>query len=236
MASPLDPSTPTNLSSPGLGDDEFRAIKQWLVDVFGVPVSPTAVAAAGLLFSSAGLTKLILQNLGGDPAAIGEIGRNGNSLEFYDTAVRKLLHDGHQQLKFKTANEGYAIQSILHNDNALFFPVEINTRYAFELRAWYQPQTTSQTVTLTMAGPAGSTGLWDLVGFVENATYGVMPITGSLGITRTTVASTSVLPLHISGHISVGATAGNLQFQWTGNAGQTMNVFAGSWIKLEKVP
>lgn len=44
MALPLDPTTPSNLSSPGLGDDEIRALKRFLVDVFGFPVSPSAIA------------------------------------------------------------------------------------------------------------------------------------------------------------------------------------------------
>lgn len=42
----LDPTAPTGLDSPRLGDDQFRALKQFLADLFGFPVSPTTISAA----------------------------------------------------------------------------------------------------------------------------------------------------------------------------------------------
>lgn len=230
MASPLDPSTPTNLSSPGLGDDEFRAIKQWLVDVLGVPVSPTAVAAAGMLFSSAGLTKLILQNLGSDTAAIGEIGRNGNVLEFYDTVVRKILHNGHRQLKFKTANEGYAVQNIGHFDSELFLVLEANSRYAFELFVNYAPQVSAQGLNLSMVGGAGVSVNWAAHG--GQLAFTTTKASGNTVTTSSTTGSNTVM---IIGHAFTVGSA-NLHFNWSGTSGQSMNVYEGSWIKAEKLP
>jgi hypothetical protein len=40
MASILDPTQPLGPSGAGRGDDELRALKQYLVDVFGLPVAP----------------------------------------------------------------------------------------------------------------------------------------------------------------------------------------------------
>jgi hypothetical protein len=87
MALPLDPTVPGALGSPGLGDDEIRALKQFLVDVWGFPVSPNAV---GNPVSSVGtdgaLTLLrgpIFSNLG-DPAVTGQLQRNGSVLKFYN--------------------------------------------------------------------------------------------------------------------------------------------------------
>lgn len=238
MAIPLDPSTPAGLGSPGEGDDEIRALKQWLVDVLGVPITPTAVATAGLLFSSGGLVKALFKDGAADPQAVGELVRFGTKLKYFDTDVRVVLNDDHKRLKFKTATEGYATAGVLHNDDTLFFAVSASTRYAFEVRAWYQPQASAQAMTLTMTGPTGSTVLWNVLGFFDsgNPNFASMPVSGASGTTRTALSSTSILPLQIDGHISVGATPGNIQFQWTGDIGQTMNVLAGSYIKLEKVP
>ena len=49
----IDKSTPAGSASPGLGDDQFRALKLFLQDVFGIPdatnitVSPIDIAAGG---------------------------------------------------------------------------------------------------------------------------------------------------------------------------------------------
>lgn len=239
MATPLDPSSPTNLDSPGQGDDEFRALKQWLVDVLGAPTAPTSITAAGLLFSAAGLTKIILQNLSADPAAAGELARNGSALEFYDTAVRKILHDGHRQLKFKAANEGYAPQSVLHADAELFLPMDASTRYAISLRMYHQAQAAAQGITVSLVGPVGVSGVWNALGYFASdvdayGRFGVL--TKAFGQSVTTFAASGECALWIDGIITTGVTAGNLALWWTGTLGQTMNVKGGSYLKLEKVP
>ena len=50
----IDPAAPADTDSPSLGDDQFRALKQFLVDVLGLPSSPTAVAAAATKMDSTG--------------------------------------------------------------------------------------------------------------------------------------------------------------------------------------
>src|SRR5262245_17390764 len=67
MALPLNPASPANVSSPGLGDDELRALKQWLVDVFGVPVSPSAIAAPIMSVSPGGVVTFTSTSLDAVP-------------------------------------------------------------------------------------------------------------------------------------------------------------------------
>jgi hypothetical protein len=50
----LDPTTPVGTDSPASGDDEFRALKQFIVDVFGTPASPSTVAAAASKMDTTG--------------------------------------------------------------------------------------------------------------------------------------------------------------------------------------
>jgi hypothetical protein len=86
MALPLDPTQPGTLSSPGLGDDEIRALKQFLVDAFGIPVSPNAVATpvssiatnGAFTFSSPPILPLV------SPGVAGQLGRNATLLEHHN--------------------------------------------------------------------------------------------------------------------------------------------------------
>lgn len=50
----IDPSSPAGTDSPALGDDQIRTMKQAMIDIFGLPSSPTAITAAATTISSDG--------------------------------------------------------------------------------------------------------------------------------------------------------------------------------------
>src|SRR4030095_16848047 len=82
MALPLDPTQPGALTSPGLGDDEIRALKQWLPSVWGFPISPNAVATPGSSGATDGTITLLKGPIFpsvGEPGMAGQIQRNVNS-------------------------------------------------------------------------------------------------------------------------------------------------------------
>lgn len=54
----LDPSSPLGTDSPSQGDDQLRAIKQYVVDVFGVP-NNSAVTSAASTVTNAGLVSFL---------------------------------------------------------------------------------------------------------------------------------------------------------------------------------
>lgn len=54
----IDPSTPAGSDSPSLGDDHFRALKTYIIDVFGVP-NNSAVTAAAFSVSTAGVVNVL---------------------------------------------------------------------------------------------------------------------------------------------------------------------------------
>ena len=56
----LDPTAPAGTDTPRSGDDQIRALKQLLADLFGLPVAPTAISAAIGSTTSGG--KLTLSN------------------------------------------------------------------------------------------------------------------------------------------------------------------------------
>jgi hypothetical protein len=51
----INPATPAGTDSPAQGDDQFRALKQAILDIFGIPADPTSITASGLTISAAGV-------------------------------------------------------------------------------------------------------------------------------------------------------------------------------------
>src|SRR5688572_25345631 len=92
MALLIDPAAPAAGDAVGDGDDQIRALKQALIDILGLP-SATTIGAALFAATAAGLTKVKLQTLGADVSALGEIGRNGDTLQYHDgTTIRHLFY------------------------------------------------------------------------------------------------------------------------------------------------
>lgn len=87
----INPTTPVGGSTPALGDDEIRALKLAICDIFGVPVDPVAIAAAGFLFVAAGLKSIILQDAAANPPATGVLQRNGLLLKYHDGSAVQTL-------------------------------------------------------------------------------------------------------------------------------------------------
>ena len=71
-------------------DNEAGNIEQAIADILGIPVD-TNITKALFAVVAGGLNKVILQDLAGDPAAAGELARNG---------TRLLLHDGNAARMF----------------------------------------------------------------------------------------------------------------------------------------
>ncbi len=82
-----NPSSPASSDSPRLGDDQIRALKLAISDLFGLPVSPSTIAAAIGSTSTAG--KLTLTNALWNADAIG-VAYGGTGLTSY--AVGDLIY------------------------------------------------------------------------------------------------------------------------------------------------
>jgi hypothetical protein len=87
----IDPNTPLVTDQVGQGDDQIRAFKLAVTDIFGIPVA-TNVNNAYLSGSASGLLSAIFQNAGANPAIPGQLQRNAGNLLWHDgTAARTLL-------------------------------------------------------------------------------------------------------------------------------------------------
>ena len=84
MAAPLDPNVPANGDSPFFGAAEIRALKQFLIDVWGIPPAPGQIttpigstSTGGVFSPSSGF---ILPDV--VPSVLGQLGRSGASAQF----------------------------------------------------------------------------------------------------------------------------------------------------------
>lgn len=131
----------------------------------------------------------------------------------------------------RTANEDYASSAVMHNDSLLLFPAATNTIYRVRIEAFYL--STVATVKAGIALPAGAT----MVGEISNDTTGAnlngtgggvsrgMFIEGTVNAAApVTAASPNYKKISLYATIVMGATAGNVAFQWaqtSGNASPT---------------
>lgn len=153
----IDPAAPAGADALSGGANQIRALKQFLVDVFGLPTSPTAIQAALMAATTNGLTKLILQNLGGDPSAAGEFGHSADILKYHDGSAAQQLFFG--KIARKTAPQNPATTT-LTDDTDLFVPMGANEvwRATFDVHFTSAP---ANGFKCAVAAPSGATGQWD---------------------------------------------------------------------------
>lgn len=94
MALLINSAAPAGSDSPALGDDQIRAFKLAIQDIFGVP-NNTSITNAVALINSTGLQYLKFNDQVGSPAASGRLSQNGVNLEFHNgTAAGRLFYAG----------------------------------------------------------------------------------------------------------------------------------------------
>lgn len=85
-----DAATPPGSASPSLGDDQFRALKLFLEDVFGIPDN-TSITVAATAIVAGGLDEVIFRNAAANASATRRLRANSTYLTFHDgTAARRI--------------------------------------------------------------------------------------------------------------------------------------------------
>lgn len=134
----------------------------------------------------------------------------------------------------KTADETVNNSATLQNDDELVLALEANTRYILEGFVKAQDDGTgglkyafSVPTGATIEGISDTSPRWWAGGGNTMADFTVAVGSG--------IGSADSAQM-IRAHISVGATAGNLQFQWAQNSAQVsdLRVEAGSWLMVVK--
>ncbi len=130
----------------------------------------------------------------------------------------------------KKIDETIASDDTLHDDDELFFALEANKNYYFEL-IWFWVSDPTPDFQLAFSVPTGTTnkkmiGNWKLNNSVQT--------TAVTGASITTTSGTSERTNGIYGYVTTGSTAGNLTFQWAQETSDVANtiVKAGSILKV----
>lgn len=143
----------------------------------------------------------------------------------------------------KTADETVNTSAALQNDDALVLTVVASAKYQLDAYIIYDSGTTPD-FKCAWVGPAGATLNWTVNGLAVGSTA----VSGSVVLANSVIADAGAQSVggagagtqvvaHISGLLTVGVTAGTLQFRWaqaTSDASDT-KVIAGSFLRLTRV-
>ena len=149
---------------------------------------------------------------------------------------RRITVPGSRGLKLKSGDQSVSSSTTLVDCNDLVVPVAANTVYAIDAAIFFTAGTTGD-IKHAFTCPTGATLRWGLIHQKQ--------ADGSTTISALEVASgnpeassgsgASETWARISGRLSVGATAGNLQYQFaqdTSNATNT-TIHEGSWLRVD---
>lgn len=128
------------------------------------------------------------------------------------------------------------------NDAYLVSAVDANTNYAFEVNIFYSALATVD-IKVALTWPTSAVCSWMVVGYEVTGTTFEVNLTSNAylsasGTSQVYGGGFDYPTLQIKGLLRVGATAGNLQFQFansTAGVGNTTTVKQESWMRLEKV-
>lgn len=166
-------------------------------------------------------------NSGADPSGInGAMYYNGTNNKFrcYENGSWHDCSDGFNEIS-KTADQTASLNSAtLQNDNTLLFAMAANTNYVFDMWVPMDVPNASALAKYGFTVPAGAT--IGVIGSSVASSNGVTncSITASAGSCAISL-STSANMIQIRGFVRNGASAGNLQFQFSQN---TANATAGT--------
>jgi len=142
----------------------------------------------------------------------------------------------------KSANESINNSSSMQNDDHLVLAVAANTTYLLDAYLRYEATTTGD-IKAGFSVPTGAAVDWNALCLPGTHSSGT---SGSLSVLARTDAQTAtlggagagtLLVARITGTVTVGGTAGSLQFRWAQQTADVSDsiVYAGSWLRLTPV-
>lgn len=158
----------------------------------------------------------------------------------YDVVNRYFIQ---QHSVIKPADESLLATSTPQNDDHLFVPLLANSQYFIEFFLIYDTRNDAD-LALRFTGPAGCTFDWTHGGLGTSAAATVGPVSrnyrnitniGTIGGPAAALGTPCIIPGE--GRAVTGATAGNLNLQWSQNAaiGTATTVKANSLIIAQRL-
>lgn len=142
---------------------------------------------------------------------------------------------------WKTGTEAVTSSTTLQNDDNLVLAVVASAVYVVQWNLRMDGAAVGD-FKYAFTGPAGATLVWESRGLAVADASNLAAITTDVAAIGTTVshgtlATGTTTRVAGSGLLVMSSTAGNLQLQWAQatSSGTATNVFAGSWLKAERV-
>lgn len=116
----------------------------------------------------------------------------------------------------KGADESVTSSTVLQNDNELFVPLAANAAYLFRCYLDYEAENANNAFQWAWSGPAGYSLRYTASYLAGGTLLGARTITGSTTKTSDGLGAGALMAADMTdGTIVTGATAGNLQLQWS---------------------
>ena len=167
----------------------------------------------------------------------------GASRDTWGTTVNAALNQLNAYIvgAWKTGTEAVTSSTTLQNDDNLVCSVVASGVYVAQWGLRMDGAAAGD-FKYAFTGPAGATMTWESRGLAAADASNLAAITTDVAAIGTTVThgclgAGTTTRVAGSGLLVVSSTAGSLQLQWAQgtSSGTATNVFAGSWLKLERV-
>ncbi len=142
---------------------------------------------------------------------------------------------------WKTSTEAVTSSTVLQNDDNLVCAVVASGVYVAEWRLRVDGAAAGD-FKYAFTGPSGAAMTWESRGLGAADVANVAMVSTDIAaigttVTHGTLGAGTTLTVLGTGLLIVSSTAGNLQLQWAQgtSSGTATNVFAGSWLKLDRV-
>lgn len=154
------------------------------------------------------------------------------------------LNDHSPRIVYKSADQSVTSSTVQINDTHLLATVAANTTYAFDCTIFYLGAQAGD-ITVGWTYPTSASITWGGIGAHSGYTAAasgtewlaiVADATSPSSTTEFGAHGTVPFIAHLSGMLTVGATAGTLQFQWAQrvSSGTATTVYAKSWLRIQK--
>ena len=137
---------------------------------------------------------------------------------------------------YKTADESVTSSTAFQNDDHLFFAMEANKDYQFEMAIFYL-HNSSPDVKIQFTGPASINWIAGVVAWTLTGTATDFTSLTALDTSMPYIGSSDEAMIVIRASISNGANAGNLKLQWAQNTsnGTAVTFRKGSYVFANKL-
>ncbi len=145
----IDPTSAADLDNPSLGASQFRNLKQFIVDVYGVPVAPTLITAPAFAMTAGGILTLSQGQMIVPGIAAPSLSPANNGKVYFDSTANRFKLSQNAGPYVDMIQNGYGSRGQRSLNNA----VTPNTKFDLAADMWIMRNPTDFSI-ITRSNPA----------------------------------------------------------------------------------